>query len=146
MSQPLRETEIIRTVAEYAAGRIARRVIADLQRMRATLSGSDTGLKTTWDEICAQMQSDPSVTWWAYDETVRALVAAYLADLPLHEKEALWLQTDAGEAWVFEDERDRDPDPVCDREVIDYVTGETIYAEAARWSNARIRAFIDRYR
>ena len=39
-----------RAVAQLAARRIARKVITDLQRMKHTLSGDDSELKTTWDE------------------------------------------------------------------------------------------------
>ena len=46
MSDPLGE-EIARVVAEQAAKRITRKVITDLQRMKVTLSGRDSGLINT---------------------------------------------------------------------------------------------------
>jgi hypothetical protein len=39
--------------------------------MSDTLSGDDSELKTTWDEICAQVQYEHSIFWETYDEIVR---------------------------------------------------------------------------
>ena len=33
---------------------------------------------------------------------------------------------------------------MIDDEIVDYLVGKYVYAEADRWSNARIRAFTDR--
>jgi hypothetical protein len=54
------ESAIVREVAEKAARRITRKVIATLQQMTDRLSGDDSELKTTWDEICAQLQYEKS--------------------------------------------------------------------------------------
>lgn len=72
MNEGLSESRIVKAVAEAAAKRIARRVILGLQRMHHTLSGDDSELVTTWDEICVQVQYEQSFFWDAYDETVRA--------------------------------------------------------------------------
>lgn len=87
MSKSLNELTIVAEVARLAARRITRKVIADLQRMELTLSGDDSELKTTWDEICAQVQYEQSFAWDAYDETVKTLVGGYVSDLPTHERE-----------------------------------------------------------
>jgi hypothetical protein len=34
--------------------------------------------------------------------------------------------------------------PISDADIADWVTKEHVYEEAANWSNARIRAFIER--
>jgi hypothetical protein len=70
----LSEASIVREVANQASRRIARKVTAVLQRMKDTLSGDDSGLETTWDEICVQVQYEESVLWDIYDTTVRDLV------------------------------------------------------------------------
>jgi hypothetical protein len=70
-------------------------------------------------------------------------VKGYLSELPQHECEALWLQTDAGQDWIFKDQEDREQYPVSDEEIIEHVVHEYIYAEAGRWSNERIRNYID---
>lgn len=96
MTTPLSEFGIIRAVAEQAAARVARKVIRNLQRMHHKLSGEDTEVRTTWDEICVQVQYEYSYYWDVYDETVRSLLAVYVEKLAEYEREALWLQSDAG--------------------------------------------------
>lgn len=144
MKGRLSESAIIRNVAEVASWRLARIVIKQLQRMKHTLSGDDSELKTTWDEICVQIQNDKSLHWDAYEFTARQLVEGYLPKLSDHEREAIWLQTQSGFEWSLEEAVERDPNPVVDDEIIDHVLHEYVYAEAGRWSNLRIREFIDR--
>lgn len=144
MTTPLSEFGIIRAVAEQAAARVARKVIRDLQRMHHKLSGEDTEVRTTWDEICVQVQYEYSYYWDVYDETVRSLLAAYVEKLAEYEREALWLQSDAGFDWRFDNPKERFPYPVCDDDIVDHLAREHVYAEAGRWSNFRIRAFIER--
>jgi hypothetical protein len=140
----LSESRVVKAVADAVAKRVARRVILGLQRMHHTLSGDDSELVTTWDEICVQVQYEKSFFWDAYDETVRALVAWEVENLPEHEKDALWLRTDAGWDWAYKPEDERPPEPVVDDDIVDYVTRNYVYAEAGFWSNKRIRAYIDR--
>lgn len=144
MSDKLSESAIVRAVAQEASRLITRKVIRGLQNMKYTLSGDDSELKTTWDEICAQIQYEQSFSWDSYDETVRSYLNGYVNELPRHAQEAIWLQTDAGGDWYYEDPDDRDAFPVCDDDIVDYLAREYVYAEAGRWSNTRIRAFIDR--
>jgi len=144
MSSTLSESTIVRAVADRAGRHITRQVIAAFQRMPETLAGDDSGLKSTWDAICAQVQYEESIFWDAYDETVRAMVAGYLAKLPELERAALWLQTGAGSNWESKDEADREPDSVVNDDIVNHVTTEYVYLEAGRWSNARIRAYIER--
>ncbi|HNU31948.1 MAG TPA: hypothetical protein PKN00_22345 [Sedimentisphaerales bacterium] len=145
MSEALSESAIVHALAQDAARRITRKVIADLQRMKHTLSGDDSELKTTWDEICVQIQSEQSFCWDVYDETVRAVVSGHVAKLAAYEREAIWLQSDAGGDWDCREPQEREAYPVCDGDVVDYLIREYIYAEAGRWSNARIRAYIERH-
>lgn len=144
MNDSLSELAIVRAVSQEAASRITRKVINGLQRMKHTLSGDDSDLKTTWDEICVQVQYEESYCWDTYDETVRVYLESYVAELPKHEREAIWLQTDAGCEWNNNEPVDRKPYPVLDDDIVDYLAREYIYAEAGRWSNTHIRAFIDR--
>ena len=108
------------------------------------MSGNDSELKTTWDEVCAQVQYEESFDWDAYDDTVRAIVCTHVAGLPEHERQALWLLTDAGSDWEWEEPENRQTDPARDDDIIDWVTREYVYAEAGTFSNARIRAYIER--
>lgn len=144
MNKKLSESAIVKTVAEQAVRRITRKVITDLQRMTQTLSGDDSELKTTWDEVCAQVQYEQFFAWGVYDDTVNAIVGGYVCDLPGHERDSIWLQTEAGWEWNCEDSASREAYPVCDDEITEYIKSEHIYSEAGRWSNARIRAYINR--
>jgi hypothetical protein len=144
MSEALSESAIVRAVAHQTSRRIIRKVIAGLQRIKDTLSGDDSELKTTWDEICAQVQYEHSIFWETYDEIVRDMVRVYVAELPKHEREAIWLQTDAGSDWHCEEPEDRAAHPVVDDDVVDYLVHEYVYPQAGRWSNVRIRDYIER--
>ena len=107
--------------------------------MKDTLSGDDSELDTTWDEICVQ-----AVFWNAYDEIVRGMVRGYVAELPKYEREAIWLQTDAGINWGCEEPEDREAHPVSDNDIVNYLVHQYVYSQAADWSNARIEAHLAR--
>jgi hypothetical protein len=144
MIKELNESSVARAVAEETAKRITRKVAADLKRMKVKLTGDDSELATTWDEICAQVQFERFISWDIYDETVRTIVAGYITELSQHEKVALWLQTDAALDCVSEDGRHQAPSPICEDNIIDYLKEKYVYQEANRWSNRRIRAYIER--
>ena len=144
------ESSIVRTLAKAAAERLAKRAIKQLQQMRHTLSGEDSELETVWDEICAQAQGEESYFWDAYEDSMLSAVASLLDQLPVHEREAIWLQSDEG--WVWMSRRDDSEDagstnttyPVNDDDVVKFVVREHVMSQAGRWSNSRIRAYLDR--
>lgn len=144
MGEGLSASSIVRAVAEGAAERITRKVIADLQQMTDTMSGDDSGLKTTWDEICVQVQGEESFYWDAYEQIVYGLVARHIIQLSKHEREAIWLQTGAGFDWDGEDPEEREVYPVCDDDIINWLIREYVYSKAENWSNARIEACLAR--
>lgn len=144
MSDGLSESAIVREVVKEAAQRVTRQTIKALQGLKDTLSSEDSGLKTAWDEICVQVQGEESHDWDVYDETARTLVGQSLSTLRKHEREAIWIQTDAGFEWIGQSDNEREAYPVDDQDIIEYLVRECIYAEAGRWSNARIEAFLDR--
>jgi hypothetical protein len=144
MSDTLSESAIVCLVAQNAARHISRKVIAELQRMNHTMSGDDTELKTTWDEICVQVQGEKSFYWDAYHETARN-IAIYLVDaLPKHELEAMWLQCPSGFDWRHDDPECREPYPVFNDDVVEHLLSKYVYHEADRWSNTRIREYLTR--
>lgn len=106
------------------------------------LSGEDSGLTNVWDEICVQLQSEYSLYWSAYEQTIHAFVSAYVDELQLHELEAVWLITEQGEEWDCELEEERDPDPVLKDDVVEDVVS-AVYGVATNWTNDRIRRFLD---
>ena len=139
------EKDVLSKFADEIAERISNRSISELQKIKDTLSGDDSELKNTWDEICAQVQSAQSFFWDVYDETARSIVVAYVAKLKQHERLALWFQTDEGGDWLYDDEDEKDEHPpVSDEDIVEYVIHEYVYREAGSWSNERIRAYLDR--
>jgi hypothetical protein len=144
MSQQFSHSAIVMTLAEQVAKRLTRQVIAQLQRLKDLQSGDDSRLRNVWEEICVQVQHEQSYAWDAYDDTVRSLVDSKLDKLPLHERGALWLQTQEASYWEDEDEEERDPYPVDADNTIDYLMEEYIYSEAGQWSNSRIQAFLNK--
>jgi hypothetical protein len=145
MSRELSPAAIVRALAQEVCKRLVRKVVLHLQGMKESLlSGDDSGLQNTWEEICVQIQDEESVCWGAYDHTTRSLVTGFVGELPAHEREAIWLQTGPGQDWRFEDEAEREPYPVDNGDVVDYLVSEWVYAEADRWTNARIRKYLDR--
>lgn len=144
MSKTLDESAIVAAVAQIAAQRAARAAIVVLRGMKDTLSGDDSELKTTWDEICVEVQYEPSPFWDEYFATVKALVRGYVGELPAHEREAIWLQTEAGIEWDCEEPESRPAYPVSDDDISEYITKNHIYPAAGRWSNPCIRAFMER--
>lgn len=144
MSEPLSESQIVSEVARGAAKRMTRKTIAALQGMKQTLSGDDSKLENAWDDLCVQIQYEDSFFRSVYDDMVRDLLLAYVAELPRHERSALWLKTDAGIRWECEEANQRDPAPICDDDIARYLAEEYVLYEAGRWSNAKIRAYIER--
>ena len=139
----LDESVVIRELAQGVCRRITRRTIAALQRLtNVCLSGDGSRLKNTWDEICVQVQQEESIFWDAYDNSARAAVAAEVLKLQPLERDAIWLQTPEADDWVC-GKRDSNHYPVYDDDIVGYIITEYVYAEAGRWSNSRIRAYID---
>jgi hypothetical protein len=123
---------------------VTRRTIAALQKLNVDLlSGDDSGLVNIWDEICVQIQYEGSWAWDAYEETVRRIVTAQVEKLSAHEREAVWLQTPAGQDWDCEDQSDRETYPVLSDDIVEYLLTEHISDEAANWTNRRIRKYLD---
>jgi hypothetical protein len=144
-SRALSEPGVIAAFAEPICKRLCRRVITDLRRIdNALLSGDDSGLRNAWEEICVQIQDEYSIFWDAYDQTTTDLVARHVHGLARHELEALWLQTDAGESWVYDEPDERELHPVSVDDVIGYLK-DVVYLIAADWNNRRIEAYLARY-
>ena len=141
------EKDLLKKFAKEIAIRIAKKTILALQKIENTLSGDDSGLKNTWDEICVQIQYEESLFWSAYDETVQSFVFAYIEELKSHEKLVIWLQTEQGWDWAYdyEEQNDNYP-PVLVEDVAQYITQEYIYSKAGSWSNNRIRNYLDTIR
>jgi hypothetical protein len=71
--------------------------------------------------------------------TVGQMLSGELTDLPVYEREAVWLQTPEGQDWDAEDEDARSGYPVAENDIIEYVKHKYVYSAACDWSNRRIR-------
>lgn len=145
MNRTLSESEIVRELADRICRRLTRRIIATLQTMKdGLLSGDDSGLRNTWDEICAQIQFQLASSWDAYEDTISQLVKTEIEGLQAYEREAVWLQTSPGDNWLCEDQSFRPPYPVLAEDIVEYFISEHLYKAAVNWSNGRIRNYLDR--
>jgi hypothetical protein len=143
------ESRIAAELADATCKRVARQVRHALQRMTdCRLSGEDSGLKNTWEELCAQVQFQESFAWPAYEEIVQLLLGNHVRSLRRFELEAVWVQTKTGQDWLFDDDaQDHTLDPrppINESEVVDHLREEYVHKEAADWSNPRIRDYLDR--
>lgn len=145
MNESFSEWEVVRALARHAIGRVTRKVILHLQKLTDTLSGDESELKTTWDEICVQVQYQESFYWEAYEETARSIISACVEELEEFEIQAIWLQTERGANWVETENGGYSPPPIIMDEIDNYILRE-LYGAAADWSNTRIRAYLDRPR
>jgi hypothetical protein len=80
--------------------------------------------------------------WNLYDDLVYRVVSDYIPELSKYEREAIWLQTRNGEYWTCTEPEEREEYPVFEGDIIDFLVHEYVYAEAGRWSNARIREYL----
>jgi len=141
----LDESFIVRDLARQVCRQITRRTITKLIRMtNYCLSGDDSELKNTWDEICVQVQDDQSFFWDEYVQTVSNTVAGEVMSLKPHELDAVYLQTPESWEWCDEDPATREPYPVCSEDVVRHIVDNYVLPEAEKWSNPRIRAFLER--
>jgi len=142
------EDRIVRDLADVVCKRIARQTRMALTKMTdCRLSGDDSVLKNSWEEICVQLQGEESVCWSAYEATINALITGYVGELKRFELESVWLQTDdALDLMDDEIERNRpseDRPGVNDGSVVDYIRKDYVLSLASDWSNNRIRKYID---
>lgn len=138
MNDRLTESQIVKAVAKRAAQLVTQGTIATLKDMTDTMSGDDSGLETTWEEICVQVQYQQSNYWETYEETIRGLVGQFLAKLENHELAAIWI--------VLDPESMRDSPGgeffLDAEEIIDDLFKDVI-REAGEYSNSRIRQYLE---
>ena len=143
------ENRIVSELAEVVCKRIARQTRMALTKMTdCQLSGEDSPLKNTWEEICVQCQGEESIFVSAYEDTIRSFVREFVQKLQRFEIEAIWLQTDnafdlTDEEYERESSGEKRP-AINESSVVDYIIQNHIYPLAGDWSNKRIREFIDR--
>ncbi|MDP2948406.1 MAG: hypothetical protein Q8P22_02570 [Chloroflexota bacterium] len=135
---------IIAWISERECKRIARRVLRDLQGITQGMqSGDDSGLANLWDEVCVQVQGQESGMWDYYVEMMREMVEQQIRLLSVELTKAIWLQTDNGSHWDFDEDEPADID-YSEDDIVDYILNEFVLKLAADWKNQRIEKFIAR--
>jgi hypothetical protein len=165
---------ILEHVAEQACQEISRQVIKDLRRMKEGLqSGDDSPLRNIWDEVCVQMQTEQSVMWEAYEETILPMIGLELDRLDKAVISAIWLQTEEGLEWDAENQVTAELDTMAEydksefyfieierhhkvpknvipgsveydlNDIAAYILEKYVLNAAATWKNKRIGKFID---
>jgi hypothetical protein len=141
--------DLIRSLADEACKRVLEKVIAGLKRQRAQLSGDDSGLGTVFDEFCVQVQEGESFFWDAYELTAKQFILGELDQVPHHERQTIWLQTEAGWDWLWELNNPEDESgkpakvPFDDSESADYVYRKYLLPFAEEYSNSSIDQYLE---
>jgi hypothetical protein len=76
------ENRIVSELAKVVCKRIARQTRMALTKMtNCRLSGEDSPLKNSWEEICVQCQGEESIFWSAYEDTTRSFARKFVKNL-----------------------------------------------------------------
>jgi len=135
---------IVREVASSACARMTRRIIKRLREMDdAMMSGDDSGLKNSWEEVCVQVQGEQFYCWDVYEETICHCLRDEVNGLPLHERQSVWLQTENGMEWLDLEEESSGRVPYSEADLVQYVLDEYVLPAAGDYSNPRIRQYLD---
>lgn len=133
-----KESQLITYFADQITAKIVRRIIKDFQKLRITLLSDDSGLVSTWDEICVQIQEEYSFYWNEYEVTIENYLKEEVKNLNEPELFTIWLQTDIG--FAYDEEEDEIPDSLFE-DILEYLK-RLIFEEAGKWSNSRIRKYL----
>jgi len=145
MSMTYRD-KIISDLAEAECKSLSRKVIRSLtKRTDGMQSGDGTFLKNIWDEICVQVQGEESAMWDDYLDTIESLIFGEVAGLDTATKQAIWLQTDEGIDWKFDNENNEDQKvPIDCEDIAKYILDGFVLSAAADWTNKRIEKYLER--
>jgi len=132
------QRDIVRIFAKNLTDKVVKKCIRSLQKLDITLSG-DERLKTTWDEICVQLQREYSFYWDDYEDAALNIIKGEVDNLQYYEQLAIWFQTD--QALDFDVEEDDEPD-FNQIDVYNYIKKE-LFWRAGNWSNKGIRDYLN---
>jgi hypothetical protein len=145
------QEKIISSLADRQCKWICQKTIRFLQKMTEGMqSGEDSPLESLWDEICVQIQFEQSMFWDFYLDYIQAIIAQEVKKLDAPTTQAIWLQTDAADEFLFrheEYEEDGDPDEalewLCDEDdITNYILNNYVLSKAADWTNAKIEKYL----
>lgn len=140
-------THLMLAWAKQLENKIVSRTISQLRNITDTLSGDDSGLVNTWDEICVQAQGVESFYGSMYDQTCEAIIENFVEELSFNERQVLWINTPSGYAWwdKHADDCDWEKSFCIDNDDIVQMIFESLSEKAASYSNKRIRKYLDYY-
>ena len=127
-------SQVLSVFAKECISKTVSQIIRKLQRFKETLSGDDSGLENTWDEICVQLQDEYSYHWDLYEDIVQGLIEEEVNKMANHVQVAIWLETESAFSFVEEIK-------------LDTVSNESkskIFQKAGDWSNEKIRRYLER--
>lgn len=133
--------ESTEAAADLTAHRVVSSAVEWLQSQHSDLAGEDSGLGNLWLEFCAQVQGEQSADWDNFETVVREIVEAGVQKLSSAEREALWLQTEAGRDWLGEDSVEAAQVPVLLEDVVDDIYGR-VWQRAADWEDQRLERYL----
>lgn len=133
---------IISTIADNACEKISRKIVLRLQKMTEEMqSGEDTPLKNLWDEVCVQVQGEESWMWDLYLLMINRYIADEVNKLSDILKQAIWIQTEEGLDWEWENKDEKTVD-YFEKDIIRYIFDKFIITKAADWTNKRIEEYL----
>lgn len=120
--------------------------IEELKEMKGEnlLSGDDSCLKNTWEEICVQVQQEESFFWDAYITTIENVLLSKVSELPQAEKILLWLSTETGFEWQDENENsttEQNAPQIFDDDIVQDLKSDLL-SRAGEFENSRIIRFM----
>ena len=75
-----------------------------------------------WNEICVQIQFRQSMFYGAYLVTIRTTISRKIERVDEHLKQAIWLQTNQGFDWKYDNkESEDDVPPFWDGDIAEYI-------------------------
>ncbi len=102
-------------------------------------------MKTVWDEVCLQERMGEGPFWSAYEQEIDRIIAYYIEKLDEPAKQALWLQTSAGDDWECTLGSDNDQwsnAPALDNDIVGYIRS-AVRKEAEKCENRRVERYLE---
>ncbi len=127
-----------------AANDVAERARQLLIANKYIMSG-DSGLRNVWEEIVVQVRGEQTAFWDAYEVAMRNAVLSALVSFCAADRQALWLTTDPGWDWRYEQDEQSESTsepPVDDEDIASYIMKERLLSMAANYTNPRVEKFL----
>ena len=135
--------QLLLALSSYHVDQISSRVIEQLESVNEDnflLSGDDSGLKNTWEEICVQAQGEGSFHWNVYEEVIGNFIVSELEKQPAAIQ--ILLSYVGSIDSEFEYREDEDPYVIFQEAAIKEVT-DHIMMTAGYYENENISRYLD---